>query len=391
MEDRVIQARVGIVVVSAILLAGILIVFFGDIPSPFRRGNVIYVNFDRAPGVAEGTPVRKSGILVGRVESVQFVEDSSDVIVKIRLKPRVSLYENEVCHINSATLLGDAVLEFIPDPQIPKTKKLIPNGAHLTGKVTKNPMEVVTSLESDLRDTLGSISKAGNDMGELARNINKVFQGADEERIRRLMDKTETALDQFSQTMSGINQILNDDTQQALRQSLDDLPQIMQSTKDALSEIRGVVERADENLENLQGLTGPLGERGEAIAENIESSITQFNRVVGELVTFTERMNSDDGTLGQLINNPELYRNLNSAAANIQKLTTDIRPIMNDIRVFSDKIARDPGQLGVRGALQRNSRTKYPNMGTVVPPPIDWRDEHSSPMYWHESSPIPVH
>ena len=55
---------------------------------------------------------------------------------------------------------------------------------------------------------------------------------------------------------------------------------------------------------------------------------------------------------------PDLYQNLNKAAQNIAQLSCELRPIVADARVFSDKIARHPELLGVSGALQRSAGTK---------------------------------
>ena len=43
---------------------------------------------------------------------------------------------------------------------------------------------------------------------------------------------------------------------------------------------------------------------------------------------------------------------------NVRKLTQELRPIVDDVRVFTDKIARHPEQLGVRGALDRRPGLK---------------------------------
>ena len=67
---------------------------------------------------------------------------------------------------------------------------------------------------------------------------------------------------------------------------------------------------------------------------------------------------SQQGSLGQLLNNPELYQHLNRAAKNIDELTRQLKPILDDARVFSDKIARHPETLGVRGAIQRSPGIK---------------------------------
>jgi phospholipid/cholesterol/gamma-HCH transport system substrate-binding protein len=54
----------------------------------------------------------------------------------------------------------------------------------------------------------------------------------------------------------------------------------------------------------------------------------------------------------------QLYDNLSQAAENVNCLTRQLRPVVNDVRVFTDKIARHPEQLGVRGALQRSPGIK---------------------------------
>ena len=71
-------------------------------------------------------------------------------------------------------------------------------------------------------------------------------------------------------------------------------------------------------------------------------------------------------TFGKLMHDRELYDNINQAAANIEELSRSLRPVVNDARVFTDKIARHPELLGVRGAMQRNTGTKgvpaYPTL-----------------------------
>ena len=106
--------RMLIVVVSALLLTAILIVLFGDAPVFFKPGRTIYVKFPSAPGVMEGTPVRKSGILIGRVQKVDFAQGSSDVIVTLQIDEGRELWDHEICRISNDSLLGDKSLEFVP-------------------------------------------------------------------------------------------------------------------------------------------------------------------------------------------------------------------------------------------------------------------------------------
>jgi hypothetical protein len=77
------------------------------------------------------------------------------------------------------------------------------------------------------------------------------------------------------------------------------------------------------------------------------------NELLGQLVTFTDNLNNRQGSIGKLMNDPELYDRLNRTLANAEDITFKLKPIMDDIRIFSDKIARDPRQLGLKGALDR--------------------------------------
>jgi phospholipid/cholesterol/gamma-HCH transport system substrate-binding protein len=52
-----------------------------------------------------------------------------------------------------------------------------------------------------------------------------------------------------------------------------------------------------------------------------------------------------------LINDPQLYQHLNRAAKNIDDITRELKPIKDDLRIFTDKIARHPEDLGARGLI----------------------------------------
>ena len=59
-----------------------------------------------------------------------------------------------------------------------------------------------------------------------------------------------------------------------------------------------------------------------------------------------------------MINDPELYQRVSSSVANIENLTRQLQPVVRDAREFSNKIARHPELLGVRGALSPSTGAK---------------------------------
>ncbi len=73
MDERIVKFRVGVMVVATMLVVGILVVLFGELPSLHAANTQSSPGFRKATGVAEGTPVRKEGILIGRVDGREVV------------------------------------------------------------------------------------------------------------------------------------------------------------------------------------------------------------------------------------------------------------------------------------------------------------------------------
>lgn len=355
MDERVIQFRVGVVVVAAGIITSILVVVFGEIPRIVSRQQTVYVRFVTAPGVTIDTPVRKSGILIGRVSRIDLLDDGG-VLVTASVDAGRVLRRNEVCRIRTGTFLGDALLEFVPSSDPAASAEPIQDGEYLDGVVTSDPldaMRVLVNLEGDMVRALGSIQDAGNEVGQVARNMNVLVEN-NQDQFNRIMAKSEQALDRFDSAMATVNELVGDEElRDKLRQALEDVPQVLTDARQLMASLDSLAQRADKNMQNLEGITGPLGERGEAIVNRVDQSVTRLDELMEQLVQFSQSLNSSEGTVGQLIHNPDLYQKLNRAAENIEEISFRLRPIVDDARVFADKIARDPGRLGVKGALDR--------------------------------------
>jgi phospholipid/cholesterol/gamma-HCH transport system substrate-binding protein len=159
--------------------------------------------------------------------------------------------------------------------------------------------------------------------------------------------------------MDNINDVMGDANARAnLKETLNGLPAVMNDLRTTVQGIGTTVDTADRNLRNLEGLTRPLGERGEGMVAQVDKTIGRLDEVLQQATFFTRALNESEGTLGKLVRDPKVYDDLAQAAANVNNLTRELRPIVDDVRVFTDKIARHPEQLGVRGALDRRPGLK---------------------------------
>jgi phospholipid/cholesterol/gamma-HCH transport system substrate-binding protein len=354
MNERVMQFRVGVVVLATAIIAGILIVLFGDLPSLVQATYPLNMSFADARGVADGTPVRKNGILVGRVSKVA-LDERGGVSVVAQIDAYVPIYKDEQPRI-ATTLLGDAEIQLVPGIIRPPRQR-VTEGEVLIGLVSRDPFEVFSTLEPKLGSALESLTEASTAVTKLSGDIDRLLVGNND--FGKLMQKTEKALDEFSVAMTNINDVMGDPQARAnIKAMLEGLPQTLADLRTTVQGMGTTIDSADRNLRNLEGLTKPLGERGAGMVAQIDTTIGRLDEVMQQAVFFTKALNESDGTLGRLVRDPRVYEDLAAAAANVKGLSRELRPIVDDIRVFSDKIARHPEQLGVRGALDRKPGLK---------------------------------
>jgi small-conductance mechanosensitive channel len=102
---------------------------------------------------------------------------------------------------------------------------------------------------------------------------------------------------------------------------------------------------------NIEKFTEPLGERGPELVEQVLNSFANLDATLQQITQFGDMVNNSDGSLRRLIEDDELYFQVKRTLGNIEQATVRVRPILDDVRIFTDKVARDPSQLGVKGAL----------------------------------------
>jgi phospholipid/cholesterol/gamma-HCH transport system substrate-binding protein len=205
-----------------------------------------------------------------------------------------------------------------------------------------------------------SIEDAGSEVAQVARTVNEAMTD-NEGQLPRILQKTEATLDGLNATMDSLQRILGDDELGShLEKSLRDLPDFVQEARETLATARTtfdsfqrVSDKAEVNLDNLENFTRPLGERGERLIDEVEQSTIELRRTITNIAEFSESFREGEGTLAKLIKDDDLYQKIDRLVSNAEDLSRRLKPIVEDVRIFTDKIARDPSQLGVKGALDR--------------------------------------
>ena len=344
--------------------------------SPFTNQYQLQVLVDQAPGVAPDTPVRRRGILIGRVANVEDTDNGA--LITLNIDEGKQLKSNEVARIQTS-LIGDAVLEFSPQGPVASDQVVQPGGPPLRGFYNPSPLDLIANLQGDLKLTIQSLGNAGQEVSVLAERLNEVLGQSDTERLQRMMESADAALSNLNRVMIDVEDILGDEQfKSELKRGLSQLPSVVADTRAILEVLERTLASADQNLKNLQGLTGPLGERGPELVGELEGTIEKLGTVFEEATSLVKSVNNSEGTVGLLLRDRELYDKLNatitqvggtigqatSAIYDVRRLINDetiqrrIRQIIDNVYVLTDKLARDPARIA-RGIVPKNRELPF--------------------------------
>ena len=369
MNERVMQFRIGMFVIVAGLVLTMLIVWFGESPSLFRDHAFVKVRYKEAPGVAEGISVRKSGIRIGEVLSIDFDDrpDQPDgVIVVLSLERKYKIRKGSVAKIGRS-LIGDVAIDMIPGEsmEVLKLGETAATAPEILGDVTPDPSKALAAASAAFEKvggTLAAIESAANGLATIAKkaehidefivtiddtgkNISKAAKGID-----RVIAENEANLKPAIANIRGFSD--------KMAAAFD--PETVGKFKSTMDRLSSVSAKLDDGLNEIRPVLADLGAPADKArpTTNIGQSMYWLNRITGNVNLLTSGLSdgkgrlNPNGSLQRLVTSPELFDNINKMAASANDVILLIRPAIKSLGVFADKIARDPAVIG-RGVLQR--------------------------------------
>lgn len=366
MDERQQEFRVGLLAIAAIGAIVVMVFRFGDIGNQLKAGTSIEILLPAADGIHPETPIRMSGIQIGHVKSLELVAEGRGVLLTALIEPEYTFRNDSIAQV-STSLLGDGALNIVPG----QAGEAIKAGDRLIGRPAANPMEVMARMEDRLAATLGSFENTGNEWSRLANNLNRMMESSGPDGVNT-MQRAAVALEQFTRTMkttettlAAAGSLLNDPAyQKSLSDTLTALPALLNQTRQTVNTVDRVMQQVGATAQNLNTATAPLAAQSPQIVARLNQSLGNIESITKDLSAVSTLMNQNDGTVRRLLTDGSLYRNLNSTSASLSVLLQNLKPVVADLQVFSDKVARHPELLGVRGVMRGSDGEKT---GDVIP------------------------
>lgn len=278
--------------VGAIVLVAILVFVFGTMWLSGRSmaDNVVRIQFPNVSGLKRASPVRVSGVNVGKVEKIQFV-DVGRVLVLAGLPPQIRPKVDASAKIVSVTLVGDYAVDFDPG----RARELLPPGRVILGSQDLGLTGIATTL---------------------AERADSVLLGAQAFVNERTADQLRSTLTALEGTLKAAQRTMQ------IYSNPDEGP-TAELTK-TMAAFRQLSSRLDSAL---------ISFGRDSISSNLAAMTSQLTATGGRLDTLLAGIVRGQGTLGKFATDSGLYY--------------DIRELSQGMKKLLEELAKHPGKIPV--------------------------------------------
>ncbi|MDR0394513.1 MAG: MlaD family protein [Tannerella sp.] len=275
------EAKIGVAAILSLVLLYIGVNYLKGI-NLFKPANYYYVSCTNVKDINVSSPVFVEGFKIGLVRSIEYDYSATDRIsLEIRLDESMKINKGSYVSIES-TLLSGAELHLILNKYVNEYYK---PGEVLEGRLKKGMM---TSVENQLiPQVVDLMPKIDSILTGLQTLINNPA-------LAQSLNNLESTTKQLELSSKQLNTLLNKD-----------VPEIASNLKTTSANLS----MFSENLNKL----------------DLKHSVDNLNTTLDQVSAITTKLNSENSTLGLLLNDTLLYRNLNIALDNASGLLLDFK------------------------------------------------------------------
>lgn len=292
------ETKVGILTIVAlgVLIAGFNFLKQRDI---FDNSTKIYALFEKVGDLAKANEVKINGFTVGTVYDIEEVDKNLSAIkVTISLTRDVNIPDNSVAYIKAPFGgLGSAsiVVEKGNSPTF------LEDGDSLHTRMDEG---LLGGLTAEVSPTLSKVRNTLDTLTLTLANMNRLFDTDAKKNLQGTIANLNNAT-------NSLNRMLDADNGK-LAQTIDNVSSITVNFKRNNDSINEIISNTKQITRNLADV-------------NIQQTMDTLQAAISQMKAAVNKISSNDGTLGALINDKGLYNKLNDAILSAEILMDDLR------------------------------------------------------------------
>ena len=310
----------------------------------------IDASFEAAKGLEVGSTVVLAGVPIGQVRTIAINPQKNNVIMRLAIREPNRIATDAVGTIRLKTLLGNYQLYITPgtpgaptleagtvlttedSKDIQDTLQELGRVAEGFGKIGEGSDGLFASIQDDTKALFEQLSQVIEENRENLSKTTASFADA-APKFDELMDSLTRLSQNIEQGKGTLGKLTQDDELYAqVSKLLDNLEQFsndLNSGKGTLARLMHDEElgnKIDETFTNVSAASGKIREtidRNEAQIDqalaSAGSALPKLDDGMDHFVSIGRKIDEGEGTLGKMVNDPELYDNVRDAVAQIRR------------------------------------------------------------------------
>jgi phospholipid/cholesterol/gamma-HCH transport system substrate-binding protein len=297
------ELKIGIFLGGTLVILGLLFFVAGDISSWFRRGGYeLNAYFQSTTGLEKQAAVRMAGVKIGYVRDIRLVDRRAEAVLSIFAQYQVP--KGSKAGLSSFGMIGEKFIEITPSDQ--------PD--------YYGPGSTLETTAALSLDQLGALAlSVGDEIKKVGESLNAITGEESRTDIR--------------ETLGNLNAFTGD-LKEFLENNEQDLRTGIQGIARASGQLDGRIEALSSNLDRtIETIHGMAQENRGAVKADIEKIgevLDDLKESVRLLRQTMEKIDKGEGTVGKLVQDPDLYDNAKTTLDNVDRMVeplSQVRPI----------------------------------------------------------------
>lgn len=274
--------------IALVAIVGILIMYFGinflKGMNLFSTNNAYYMTFDDIQGLGASTPIYADGYKVGTVDGMEYdYKENGPIKVKVDINKDLRIPQGSKAEIVK-DLMGNLQVNLL---LANNPRERVEPGGVIPGAVNGGMMDKAANL-------IPVVEKMLPKLDSILTSVNALLAdpalAASLHNVETITSNLTVSTRELNTLMAGLNK-----------------------------QIPGMIGKANGVLDNTNRLTANLA------SLDVQGTLNKVNQTLESAHQFTEKLNSNQGSLGLLMNDTKLYDNLTSTMSHADSLVIDLK------------------------------------------------------------------
>lgn len=292
------ETKVGVLAAFAIAL---LIIGYNFLKgnSIFSSETTLYAMYTQVDGLGVSKPVLINGFQIGRVDRLELQEDGR-IKATLKIKDEYLIPINTIARLESTDLLGGKAVVMV----LGNSKEYAKDEYVLNANVEKSLMESVQPVQKKAEMIITK-------MDSILTSVNAILNPNFQKNVDKSFTSIASTLASLEGTSKKVDALVGSESSK--------LSAILSNVETITVNFKNNGAKIDAILTNLNTVTD------KAAALNFKATIDNANKAVADLQGMVSDLKGGKGSLGKLLNDDEMYKNLTNAAKNLDNLMIDLK------------------------------------------------------------------